>query len=157
LAAVSRHRDRVFVKLNFSAYPVQASLGVLGRKWALLVLMNIALGQAQRFNELLRTTPGMSKRILAIRLSELERNGFIVRAEQTRGFTKWQLAPKGADVLPVLLTLIHFGSKWRSPAGAASGEPRPSNPTFDVTYLSGLPERTADRRRRSSDPGGSRT
>lgn len=135
MAARTSRSHRVVVKLNFPAYPVRASLGVLGRKWAFLVLMNIAIGRAQRFNDLLRSTPGMSKRILAMRLSELERHGFIARAEQTRRFTRWQLTHKGADVLPVLLTLIHFGSKWQP---NPDGTRRPSEvlgPTLDVTYL----------------------
>jgi DNA-binding HxlR family transcriptional regulator len=134
VSAAPARREHIVVQVNFSAYPVQASLGVLGRKWALLVLMNIALSRAQRFNELLRTTPGMSKRILAMRLAELERNGFIFRAEQTRGYTRWQLAQKGADVLPVLLTLIHFGSKWRARPVTPGGEAPTMGPTFDVTY-----------------------
>jgi DNA-binding HxlR family transcriptional regulator len=121
LAEHSRRRAKIRVQLNFSAYPIQASLGVLGRKWALLVLMNIALGRAQRFNELLRSSPGMSKRILAMRLRELELNGFITRAERRRAFTKWHITAKGADVLPVLLTLIHFGSKWQSGGTPLSG------------------------------------
>jgi len=119
------------VRLNFPAYPIQATLGSLGRKWALLVLMNIALARAQRFNELLRATPGMSKRILAMRLRELEADGFIFRAEQDRQHTRWQLTRKGADVLPVLLTLIHFGSKRHTP-GDPSAEPLGS--TFKVSY-----------------------
>ncbi len=121
MPGVRRRRSRVLVRLNFSAYPVQASLGVLGRKWALLVLMNIALGRAKRFNELLRTAPGMSKRILAIRLRELESNGFISRSMERPSAPEWQIAPKGADVLPVLLTLIHFGSKWRDPNATDTG------------------------------------
>ncbi|MGI0129414.1 MAG: winged helix-turn-helix transcriptional regulator [Thermoplasmata archaeon] len=125
------------IKVNFFAYPIQASLGVLGRKWALLVLMNIALSQAQRYNELLRTNPGMSKRILAMRLNELERNGFIARSEERRGYTRWQLTQKGADVLPVLLTLIHFGSKWHPAIPSSAEQTRSLGPTFDVTYLSG--------------------
>ncbi|MCI4365021.1 MAG: helix-turn-helix transcriptional regulator [Thermoplasmata archaeon] len=122
------------VEVGFSAYPLQSSLGVLGRKWAFLVLMNIALSQAQRFNELLRRNPGMSKRILAMRLRELEQKGFILRAEQRRAYTKWELSPKGADVLPVLLTLIHFGSKWGGddrPPGAPS---RTLSSPFEVAY-----------------------
>jgi DNA-binding HxlR family transcriptional regulator len=130
----SQPAERVVVRLNFSAYPVQASLGVLGRKWALLVLMNIALSKAQRFNQLLRSTPGMSKRILVMRLAELERNGFISRAEQAPGYTKWQLTPKGADVLPVLLTLIHFGSKWNVGRGPAGEPPSLLGREFEVVY-----------------------
>ena len=125
-----RGRGRILVKLNFDAYPIQSSLGVLGRKWALLVLMNIALGRAQRFNELLRVSSGMSKRILAMRLSELESKGFITRAEHRRGYTVWRITAKGADVLPVLLTLIHFGSKWREGEAPRLKE---SHEAFEVT------------------------
>lgn len=109
-------RTRIRVRLNFLAFPIQSSLGVLGRKWGLLVLMNIALGRAERFNELLRASDGMSKRILAMRLRELETHGYIARAEQRRAYVRWRLTPKGGDVLPVLLTLIHFASKWREPS-----------------------------------------
>jgi DNA-binding HxlR family transcriptional regulator len=129
---------RIKVTLKFSAYPVQESLGVLGRKWALLTLMNIALGQAQRFNEMLRRTPRMSKRILAMRLHELERNGFITRAEQRRGFIRWQLTAKGADVLPVLLTLIHFASKWRVPIGSPEASAPSWGQTFEIAYHRGI-------------------
>jgi DNA-binding HxlR family transcriptional regulator len=134
VAAKRTRSARIRVELNFSAYPIRASLGPLGRKWALLVLMNIALGRARRYNELLRSTPGMNKRILSIRLRELEADGFIVRAEQTRSYTRWQLTQEGADVLPVLLALIRFGSK-RHEATAPSGAPndRLGN-DFKVTY-----------------------
>lgn len=74
-------RTRIRVRLNFLASPIQSSLGVLGGKWGLLVLMNIALGRAERFNELLRASDGRSKRILAMRLRELETHGYIARAE----------------------------------------------------------------------------
>lgn len=135
--ASSPRRERLSVKVNFAAYPVQASLGPLGRKWALLVLMKIALAQAQRFNEMLRTTPGMSKRILAKRLGELEHHGFIVRAEQARSFARWELTQKGADVLPVLLTLIHFDSKWSARTPSSETGSGPLRATFEVTYVPG--------------------
>ena len=79
----------------------------------------------------------MSKRILAMRLHELERSGFIARTEQRRGYVRWQLTAKGADVLPVLLTLIHFGSRWpvsNRPAGALISE---RGSAFDVVYQRG--------------------
>jgi DNA-binding HxlR family transcriptional regulator len=122
------------VRLNFSAYPVQASLGALGRKWALLVLMNIALARAQRFNDLLRSTPGMGKRILAMRLRELEEEGFIFRAEQQRASVRWQLTSKGADVLPVLLTLIHFVSRQHALARRGGPSVATLGEAFQVTY-----------------------
>ncbi|MCI4328686.1 MAG: helix-turn-helix transcriptional regulator [Thermoplasmata archaeon] len=134
MGALSDRRHRVRIRLNFETYPVQPSLGVLGRRWAFLVLMKIALAQADRFNELLRTTPGMSKRILAMRLRELEADGFLRRVEVQNNFTRWGLTQKGADVLPILLTLIHFGSKWSSDRSRA-GETGSFPSNFDVTYL----------------------
>ncbi len=127
-----RRRSSTRVRLNFLAYPVQSSLGVLGRKWGLLILMNISLGRAQRFNELLRKSPGMSKRILAIRLRELEGSGFIARAEARSGYAPWQLTPKGSDVLPVLLTLIHFFSKWGASSSASGGGTPALGSEFEV-------------------------
>ena len=136
MAPKSARKERILVKLSFSAVPVQASLGVLGRKWALRVLMAIALGQAQRFNTMLRTTPGMTKRILVMRLHELEQEGFIsrARAEHGTGYTTWQITQKGADVLPVLLTLVHFGAKWRPASGPAADATPSWGPTFEVSY-----------------------
>jgi DNA-binding HxlR family transcriptional regulator len=147
--------NQVLVRLTFDAFPLQSSLGVLGRRWALLILMNIALSRAQRFNELLRGTPGMSKRILAMRLAEMERAGFISRAEQGPKFTRWQLTAKGADVLPVLLTLIHFSAKCRTPPDPGVAASASWGPRFDVSYSD--PARTAGRRgepprRRSTRP-----
>lgn len=126
MTAKIRGRGKILVRLNFNAYPVQSSLGVLGRKWALLVLMNIAFGRARRFNELLRSSPGMSKRILAMRLRELEADGFLTQTESELGRPRWQITTKGADVLPVLLTLIHFGSRWHPngiPLGGGTAKP----------------------------------
>lgn len=116
-----RTRSRVRVKLRFSAYPIQSTLGVLGRKWGLLVLMNIAMRRATRFNEIRRSAPGMSKRILAMRLRELDRHGFITRTAGPGKFGRWQLTSKGADLLPVLLTLIYFESKWGDHSGEEVG------------------------------------
>ncbi len=93
--------------------------------------MNIALGKATRFNEMLRSTTGMSKRILAMRLRELEGDGFIRRSETARDYTKWQITPKGADVLPVLLTLMHYGARWH-PGDAVVGFEK--GKVFEITF-----------------------
>ena len=131
----SPRRAQILVKVSFNAIPIQASLGILGRKWALRVLMSIALSRAHRFNELLRETPGMGKRILALRLRDLEREGFIARVEQGLKYTRWQVTSKGADVLPVLLTLVQFGSKWSVHRNLSADAPRPWGPTFEVSYV----------------------
>lgn len=122
-------------KVEFETCPVQASLGVLGRRWALLVLRDIALLGAQRFNEMLRVTPGITKRGLAMRLRELEQEGYIARAEVGRHYTRWALTEKGEDVLPVLMTLVWFGSRWHAPEVFADGRIRPLSEIFDESYI----------------------
>jgi DNA-binding HxlR family transcriptional regulator len=115
--------------------PVKASLDVLGRKWALLVLRNIGLYRTQRFNEMLRITPGLTKRVLAMRLKELERGGFIRPVERGRNFTRWGLTEKGQDALPILMTLVHFGSKWYADEVFADRRPRSLSEVFDRSYI----------------------
>jgi DNA-binding HxlR family transcriptional regulator len=123
------------MKVEFLSCPVQASLRVLGREWAFLVLTAIALFRANRFNDLLRAMPGLSKRLLTMRLSELERTGFIVRAESRRGFVRWELTAKGADVVPILLTMVQFGAKWYADEVFSDRTARPLNDIFDEGYL----------------------
>jgi DNA-binding HxlR family transcriptional regulator len=123
------------MKVEFLSCPVQASLKILGREWAFLVLTAIALFRAQRFNEMLRAMPGMSKRLLTMRLTELETAGFIVRAESRRGYVRWALTEKGADVVPILLTLVRFGSKWYADELFADRAPRGLEDIFDEAYI----------------------
>lgn len=122
-------------KVEFLSCPVQASLKVLGREWAFLVLTSIALFRAQRFNDMLRAMPGLSKRLLTMRLTELERHGFIVRAESRRGYVRWELTEKGADVVPILLTLVEFGSRWYADEVFADQSPRRLAEIFDEEYI----------------------
>lgn len=122
-------------KVDFETCPVQASLGILGRRWSLLVLRDIALYRAQRFNEMMRMTPGITKRTLAMRLNELEREGYIARAEVRRNYTRWTTTEKGQDVLPVLMALVHFGSKWHAGEVFADGKARALNDIFDTSYI----------------------
>lgn len=123
------------LKVNFSACPVQASLGILGKKWALLIIRNIALYGKQRFNDMLKVTPGLTRRVLSIRLKELESEGFIEVAERGVNYSKWKLTDKGKDVLPVLMTLVQLGSKWYAESVFDDGIPRTLQEVFDKSYI----------------------
>ena len=143
------------VKVEFLSCPVQASLKTLGREWAFLILTSIALFRAQRFNDMLRAMPGLPKRLLTMRLAELESAGFIVRAESRRGYVRWELTEKGADVVPILLTMVKFGAKWYADEVFTDGTPRPLGELFDEGFVRrtlGIePARTPDRATRALD------
>ncbi len=137
-AAVTRPPFRFHptsMKVEFSSCPVQASLKVLGREWAFLVLTCIALYRAQRYNDMVRAMPGIPKRLLTKRLSELESSGLIVRAESRRGYVRWELTEKGADVVPILMTLVRFGSKWYADEVLPDRRANELTEIFDEPYI----------------------
>ncbi len=123
------------MKIEFLSCPVQASLKILGHEWAFLVLTSIALFRANRYNEMLRAMPGLSKRLLSMRLGELEAAGFITRAEARRGYVRWELTEKGADVVPILLTMVQFGAKWYADEVFADRVACPLGEIFDEGYI----------------------
>ena len=100
----------------FAARPIKADLGVLGRKWAFLILADVGLRRVDRFSGLLRSNPQLNSRILSGRLRELEEAGMIRRIEKKRAPApvRWTMTEKGVDILPALIRLIAFGARWHA-------------------------------------------
>jgi len=94
--------------------PIATSLGVLGKKWAMLVIRDIAMRRTERFSELMGTIPGITQRILSRRLKELSEAGIISKIDDggSPKRIRWQLTEKGWDALPILMSYVSFGSKW---------------------------------------------
>ena len=94
--------------------PIKTSLGVLGKKWTMLIIRDIGFLKIKRFNRILESIPGLTPRVLSMRLKELEREG-IIKCREDRNdqvIVLWSLTEKGEDILPILLMLTAFGSKW---------------------------------------------
>lgn len=124
------------LKVEFKSCPVRASLGTLGKKWTLLILRNIGLYRAQRFNEMLKITNGLTKRVLSRRLRELKREGYIEEIVGSgQNYPKWNLTEKGRDVLPILMTLVQIGSKYYPDQVYEDKKPRLLNDVFDESYI----------------------
>ena len=100
--------------VDFKHCPIRTSLGVLGKKWTLLILRDIAFLKIDRFNRILRTLPGLTPRILILRLNELQRSGLIqpIIIQQKPKLVRWALTEMGKDTVPILMSFISFGSKW---------------------------------------------
>ncbi|HVH15440.1 MAG TPA: helix-turn-helix domain-containing protein [Candidatus Angelobacter sp.] len=100
----------------FAARPIKPYLGVLGRKWALLILADIGLRRVDRFSGLLRSNPKLNSRILSRRLRELQEAGMITRREKnlTPRPVRWTMTEKGMDILPAIIRLIAFRARWNA-------------------------------------------
>ena len=91
-----QRRNPTSLEKEFFARPMKPDLGVLGRKWVLLILADIGLRQVDRFSGLLRSNPMLNSRILSRRLQELEEAGMIRRIEKERapGPVRWAMTEK---------------------------------------------------------------
>ena len=106
--------------------PVEASLGVLGKKWTILIIRDIGVYGRDRFNRLLKTLPGIPPKVLATRLKELEQEGFVekyVERSKPPKVVRWSLTEKGLDAIRIGMMLAGFGAKWH--AGRVFEDKRP--------------------------------
>jgi len=118
----------------FEFCPIRASLGVLGRKWALLVLRDVAFFGRIRFSEIMRNNPGMGPRILSMRLRELEEEGFLhgdANVADRREIT-YRLTRKGLDVMPILTSFIQFGIRYHAERVFEDGRSRELEDVYPV-------------------------
>jgi DNA-binding HxlR family transcriptional regulator len=92
------------------------ALGVVGERWALLVVRELLFGP-KRFTDLLRGLPHMSQNVLSQRLRELEQAG-VVRKRRLGPPVSAQvyaLTERGAELEPVLLAMARWGSRQPLP------------------------------------------
>lgn len=93
-------------------------MGVLGGKWALLIVRDLLEGP-RRFNELLAGIDGISGKVLADRVRELEAAGVVRRTVHAEMPVRvvYALTPLGQDLAPVVNTLAAWGGQLASRRG----------------------------------------
>src|SRR2546426_3098683 len=111
-------KPRTRISRGSKQCPVGIDLATLGRKWAVHILRSIGVEQIDRFNRILRSLPGLTSRVLIMRLNELEKSGFItpVIIQERPRLVRWILTEKGEDTLPILEGYFSFTTKWHPDA-----------------------------------------
>jgi DNA-binding HxlR family transcriptional regulator len=102
-------------QVKFVNCPIRTSLGILGKKWTILIIRDIGVRKINRFNRILESIPGLTPRVLSMRLKEIEKEGLIECIEKKKSSTMmvlWRLTEKGKDTLPILMQMVAFSSKW---------------------------------------------
>jgi len=81
--------------LNFADCPVEASLGVPGKRWTILIIRDIGTCGRDRFKRLLKTLPGVLPKFPATRLKELEAEGGFIQkyVEKSKSSRRWSGGP----------------------------------------------------------------
>ncbi len=95
------------------ACPVAQAAMLLGDKWTLIVLRDLAPGP-RRFTDLARSGEGISPSILSARLRDLEEQRIVTRTSyhETPHRVEYALTEKGRDALPVIEALRLYGTRW---------------------------------------------
>ncbi|MGD8167429.1 winged helix-turn-helix transcriptional regulator [Herbiconiux sp. P16] len=106
-----------------------ASVELVGKRWSSGILLAIAQG-ATRFSEIVDSVVGLSDRLLAQRLKELERVGLVSRSvvATTPVQVRYALTPRGADLLQSLQPLVSWGQRWGTEAPTPTAAPQPVRP-----------------------------
>ncbi len=94
--------------------PVGAELAVMGRKWTFHIIKNIGMLGIDRFNQILKTLPGLTPRVLIMRLNELEQSSLIqsIIIQEKPRLVRWVLTEKGLDTLPIIRGYDSYMEKW---------------------------------------------
>lgn len=91
----------------------QGSVELVGRRWSSGILLALAQG-ATRFSEVLHRVDGLSDRLLAQRLKELETAGLVTREviPTVPVQIRYTLSERGADLMRSLQPLAEWGQRW---------------------------------------------
>ncbi|RUW48847.1 transcriptional regulator [Mesorhizobium sp. M1A.F.Ca.ET.072.01.1.1] len=98
-----------------SGCPISLSLELIGDRWTLLIIRDLAFAGKRHFREFLQSDEGISSRTLAERLQTLVDEGVLTRSDDPTHRLKaiYRLTEAGIDLLPILATLGAWGSKYR--------------------------------------------
>jgi len=100
--------------------PVCHALGLVGERWALLVVRELLRGP-RRYTDLLEGLPGIGTNILAARLRELEHGGVVRKRKlpPPAASTVYELTEYGAELEEPLYALARWGARTLGPPGDA--------------------------------------
>ncbi len=103
--------------------PVEATLDVIGGKWKALILFHLR-DAVCRFGELRRKIPGVSERMLAQQLRELEDQGVVHREvyREVPPKVEYWLTEYGKTLRPLMALMCEWGKKHERRATAAAGD-----------------------------------
>lgn len=100
------------MKKHRSGCPVNLTVEILGDKWTLMVIRDIALGDRRHFRELLtKSEEGIAANMLSDRLKLLAENSLITREDDPSHKQKviYSLTEAGIELVPVLAQIIIWG------------------------------------------------
>ncbi len=97
---------------NLRSCPIAYGFKILGKRWTIEIVRELLYGRT-KFNELLRSIPGVSPRMLSLRLRELEVSRLVKKTvySGTPVVIVYALTSSGRDVIPIMYAAAEFSMK----------------------------------------------
>ncbi len=113
----------MLTKEELPACPVATIVQLVGNKWKLLIIRNL-LGGVQRFNEMRRTIPGISQKVLTDNLRALEKDGIVHREAyaEVPPRVEYSLTDLGRSLQPVFDAMIEWGKGYQAMVRSGAGD-----------------------------------
>ena len=94
--------------------PVATTVQLIGNKWKLLILRNL-LARPWRFNEMLRSIPGISQKVLTDNLRALEADGIVIRTAypEVPPRVEYSLSELGDSMRPIIQSMETWGRGYQ--------------------------------------------
>lgn len=95
--------------------PVATTVQLIGSKWKLLILRNL-LQRPHRFNELKKSIPGISQKVLTDSLRSMEADGLIIRTvyPEIPPRVEYSLSELGERMRPIIKTMELWGVEYQN-------------------------------------------
>jgi len=94
--------------------PVERTLSIIGSSWTCLILRDLILHGARRFQDLQVSLGGIAPNTLSERLKTLEQNGVVERRfySMSPPRAEYVLTAKGRDLGPIVAAMRTWGQKY---------------------------------------------
>lgn len=101
-------------KVLLTQCPVTFTLEKIGGRWKPLLIWHLTDGK-KRYNELRKSVPQISEKMLIQQLRDLEADGLVVRKakEIVPPFVEYSLSKKGADLKALMDAMATWGMKYQ--------------------------------------------
>lgn len=101
-------------KENLPECPVVTMVQLVGSKWKLLILRDLLSG-TKRYNELKKSLPGISQKVLTSTLKSMVEDGIVIRTayNEVPPRVEYSLSPLGETMRPVIDMMAQWGSEYK--------------------------------------------
>ena len=101
-------------KENLPECPVATTVQLIGSKWKLLILRDLLTG-TKRYNELKRSLPDISQKVLTASLKSMVEDGIVIRTAypEIHPRVEYSLSELGESMRPMIAVMEKWGTEYK--------------------------------------------